>query len=703
MKRFLIVGLFALLPLVACLAGLWYHRSSLSWDAVATGRVFAKPAEAEYPMRFPEAAFPQPDGGFAILDDGGRRLLRVDAQGTFQWAAGNDGTYGSFIACDAGADGTLYAIDRLPGQPRVERVVRIGPDGLPAGVISQKTFQGSGGYVPGSLRIAGEEAWYLFTGDDGYTSLARADLDSNREKTVIKTEWRIGRASLAVRDGEVYLAVGGGLLRFASGRFQSLPEYADELPHPGEVRVAPDGRLLVSDASKGVLAALGPDGGLSTVLDAESLGKASVRPTGIIFDSFSLRDSAFVMVDQASNMVMVVEGDGRVSKLLRTITWPERSVVLERRAWLLAAASAALALVGLALLLSLAAHRSAPLPSSLIRALPVFALALAGSVAAFSLLRSNARDGLIRSELDGLKEAALRGAVTLPLDLVAGVDGPEDKDGPAWQALKERLAALAGASSHDGKNPFAILYRESAGALRFIADARGDFTPGLPQRYAFPEYRRVFREANPDTGILVDGKGRWLAAMAPLKDSQGHAVAILELSLPEPPPPAIMPGLLDWLAAGFAYLGTAFLAYLRLRRARSQTVTTRAESEEPDTAPLAPAPMQAAPPLEPQRHEVNPHDAHPHDASHREAPRKEHALAVKALKEGRNREAVELLRSILKDDPADARALNNLAVAYKRSGEPGAAMDCLERCLALDPSNQEARRNLERLRAAPRP
>lgn len=663
-----------------------------------SGRIFSNPANALYPMRYPEAALPMADGGYAILDDNGRRITRVDAQGIVLWFAGNDASFGTFMAMDSSQDGTLYVIDRLEGSPRTERVVRIDAQGTSAGIISQKSFSGSGSFVSGSLRIAGNEAWYLFTGDDGFTSMARADLASSREKIVIKTEWRINRAALAVSGSDVYLAVGGGLLRWSSGRFQALTEYSSQLPRPGDIRAASDGTIYISDASRGLLSAIGKDGKLATVLSAEALGKASARPTGVVFDSFAINPSGFTLVDQASNSIMDVEPSGRVQKLLRALYWPQKQVQAERRAWLFAAASALVALCFIIYVLAFASTKAPRALSVAIRWLPVLLLVFAGMASLSYLNRSKAYRADCAAELARLQTAATKSAPTLDAALIAQVDSPDDMGSVAWLALKKSLSVIAGGYTREGRVPFAIVYRERDGALRFIADARGDFVPSMPQRFAFPEYRRVFREGSPDTGILVDDQGSWLAAVYPIAGPDGATQAMLELSIAMPVAPALSVSWPDLLVSVLVYAGVCGTAILLASRRRAVPealdMLMQEQSAEAGAESGAQAEAQAETEAKPEQ-KVSQGRAVGAQLSADEANHR----AIEALKSGQAELAITLLQSVLDIRPGDSGVLNNLAIAYKRSGNYAAAVDCLQRCVKLDPHNLQAQRNLERMKA----
>lgn len=74
--------------------------------------------------------------------------------------------------------------------------------------------------------------------------------------------------------------------------------------------------------------------------------------------------------------------------------------------------------------------------------------------------------------------------------------------------------------------------------------------------------------------------------------------------------------------------------------------------------------------------------------------------AIRLAMQGRWQEAVEANRAILELFPNDVDAWNRLGKAYSELGQNREAIEAYEKALSLEPGNQIARRNLERLKAA---
>lgn len=61
-------------------------------------------------------------------------------------------------------------------------------------------------------------------------------------------------------------------------------------------------------------------------------------------------------------------------------------------------------------------------------------------------------------------------------------------------------------------------------------------------------------------------------------------------------------------------------------------------------------------------------------------------------------EAEASFKAALASNPRLVHALNNLAIVYERSNRKAEAIRALERALDIDPTFEEARKNLERLK-----
>lgn len=148
------------------------------------------------------------------------------------------------------------------------------------------------------------------------------------------------------------------------------------------------------------------------------------------------------------------------------------------------------------------------------------------------------------------------------------------------------------------------------------------------------------------------------------------------------------------MAAIGAWAGLVWSKRGRARYAAALAAAAADEAEEGEgerEEPAAASPDAAGPGLKgldsvsrPRRTRVSPAEAH--------------RLAAAYIKRGRPEVAAEILEGLIALRPRDAKAFNNLGIAYKRMGKLAKALACVERAAELDPTNGETKANLDRLR-----
>ncbi|TFG84398.1 MAG: tetratricopeptide repeat protein [Spirochaetales bacterium] len=725
MKR-TVIFLFIIVVLGAsCAVGAWLLRDYLVWP----------PGDDSFPLSFPRSAFAMPDGGYVVAEDGGR-IIRTTAEGDVLWVAGRDSLYGSITAVDVADDGTVYVLDRLDvevptgGEPgtwqRFERLIRIGIDGEPAGVLTQKRFSDTGGFVRGSLRAYGDSLWYLFAADDGLVSLAKVGLKDGRERVVIKTDWSMGAASVAPGgpEGAVAIATAGAIVRYVRGRFELLSELKDDLAFPTDVRYLPDGSLLAVDAYRGNIALVATDGTVSRLIDRSALSGISRDGRGPILETVSVRGNRISFVEQASSVVVSWD---RMARTLRTAPIPELDDGTVRKgmmAWAMAAGTALAVIIVIMTLIASMIRRGPIMLAGLAGAVPglLAAAIFVGWIAHDDAVSVTAERNLAgRARLEAIAERSVGG---IDAALVERVRTPADFGGEPWIALRSKLADLARSAADSGvSTAYVTLYSRSDGILRFVCDNVGVYRPGLPQRYGLEEYASAFGNGQAVSGTIQDPNGFWLAGAAAVKDASGIAIAYLEVSGPATVTPlAVVP---SWNGARMA-LGAGALALvaacgwigLTLRRrfrihdrkaaearAAAEAAACEEKKEERPAEGNVPAEgNRTAETASPAEVEFAARDRIKESSAGSAVPRGSrvnikdaHRYAIIALKRGDCEQAAKVLERILVARPADTRALNNLAVAYLRLGRSAEAIRCLERAVVLDPQNAGARANLAKL------
>lgn len=82
-----------------------------------------------------------------------------------------------------------------------------------------------------------------------------------------------------------------------------------------------------------------------------------------------------------------------------------------------------------------------------------------------------------------------------------------------------------------------------------------------------------------------------------------------------------------------------------------------------------------------------------------QAARDYFAQALQAQQQGDEQRAIALYETLLKEGMVSSELYNNLGLAYRNAGRTGLALVQLERALRQDPSNADARHNLQVLKA----
>jgi hypothetical protein len=689
--------LFLLLFLVS--AGFsWIHRDGLRRE----------PGDGAYPLSMPMSAFPMPDGGFAIVDSGSERIVRFNAAGQIRWEILPRTLFGRFLAVDAAPDGMLYCIDEIPvsgdaasGTPVIsQRLVRIGLDGSLAAVLLERRAAAGSGFVPGSLRVQDGVLWYLYDEGDE-VALASLDAATLDEQVSVRSNWVLDRASLAPGGpgGAVAVAAGGGLALFQRERFETLSEYAPNLPYPACIRYDGNGRLYVSDPVAGVILRIVPGLEPEAILSLPDASSSSTPASGrtAALDNFTLGPEGLVLVDRQASSVLVfdidavdAEGTVRLVRELSGFYLQDHEVRRTWLAWMLLAGSLASGMVFLVLLVcQLVFHAPRPLAvmGAALPGLLGMAAVLAVAWYAGMLVRQSTAEA---AGLERLRAAVVAGAGALsglelygsgtPAGTSPGILADASAGGAAgalhprgsagWDALRQRLALMVDQPADDGWPPVsAVLYLESGGSHRYIGDSDGLHVPGMAPGTVPASFRVAGSTHRPAVGMVDHGGARWLSAVAPLAVPAGGPAILLEMASPvRGPAPGWLqrimsrsvpePGLLlaSFIIAAAAFLGLP-LVVIRGR-----------EAEELKACRVR---LSA---IEDKRR------------------------AVAALRAGKADEARLILEKVVEGNPLDLQARNNLGAAYVRLGMLEEARACFDAVVQAQPGNMAAKANLERLK-----
>jgi hypothetical protein len=673
--------------------------SSLSW--IYRDGLARHPGDAGFRLQVPQAAFPMPDGGFAIVDSGSERIVRFNATGQIRWEIHPRTLFGRFLALDAAPDGMLYAIDEIEGHGtsiagRTEpsqRLVRIGLDGSLAEVLLERKVTGGAGFIPGSLRVQDDVLWYLY--HDGTASvLVSLDMATLSERNAGRSEWILDRASLAPGgpDGRIAVAAGGALVLFQRERFETLSEYTASLPFPACVRYDELGRLYIADPVAGLIVRLvqgqPPEVIVSASNRLDSSGLASLP--GFAFDSFSIGPEGLVLVDSQALSVLVVDpgsgagsgtgskggsGEARIVRELGEFSVPEAEVRRSWLAWTLLGGSLLCGLVVFGLLVRLLAV-FAPRPLAFFGASLPGLLGIALVLALTWYSQEAGRQATSEAAaLERLRLAAVAGAGALSGTEFSGAPtgtGVHPRSSEAWDKLRRRLASMVEPSENQEWPPVsAVLYLESEGVFRYIGDSDGLHVPGMAQSMAPASFGHAVLHKKAEVTAVDSGGQRWLSAVVPLDTPGGGPVILLEMaSLAHVPSGDTLQRLLTRYVPvpGPGLLWALFVLGMATFTGLPLLVSARREGME----------------LKDYRIQL----------SHIDDKRR----AVAALKAGNADEARRILEKFSDRQPVDPQALNNLGAAYARLGRLEEASRCFNAVVGCQPGNAVALANLARLK-----
>jgi len=532
MKKFIVAGIFLALALGTA-AGVFFLRGNLARLPWAKAESFD----------FPEAAYVRDDGSCVVLDRHGTRMLSVDRDANLQWSFSAGSIYGQIISADMDSEGTLYVVDRQPdggGPYRFERIMRVAPDGKPAGVLAQSRVRDKAGYVAGSLRAgAAGTLWYLSASEDGLVSAVKMTIKDNDRQTVAKTEWALSRAALAVDgpDGALVVNAGGGLVRFVRGRFEALAELAGPLPYPVDIRYDKDGNLLVADAAGGVISRVGADG--TAVVLFRQKDSAALTPlnppaspaprdyllsiagiaelparlsTGSRIEAFSLFKDGCASVDRMNGKVVFFDSKGVPRRVLTGAALSAGATRACLAAWILAGSCllfALLFLISLDIVLVTVVPRGLAL---VLAAFPGACLVLA--VVAISFMHDYS------ASLAAAESAALGGWAAKLHKRVPSLDG-----------FRRQVAGLREMSAGESVRNV-TLYKLGGNGLTAVCDSSGMYPPGFYQRFVPEAYLWAMLGGKAYSGTVEGPSGRWSIAAAPIKTGTGTVAGVIEFIKP---------------------------------------------------------------------------------------------------------------------------------------------------------------------------
>ncbi|MEM1208306.1 MAG: SpoIIE family protein phosphatase [Planctomycetota bacterium] len=131
-----------------------------------------------------------------------------------------------------------------------------------------------------------------------------------------------------------------------------------------------------------------------------------------------------------------------------------------------------------------------------------------------------------------LQSVAATAALQLPGDLHAEVAQTQDHESEAFHELREKLLAVAMANNYSPDNIYTFFLDDQTGVLRYGVMLQEDTFVGHEEQI-LEHHAMASSTGDPYASELFeDAHGEWIVGVAPIRDSQGKIVGLLEVNQP---------------------------------------------------------------------------------------------------------------------------------------------------------------------------
>lgn len=502
------------------------------------------PWKSGFELEYPRRAAKTGDGRIYVIDRGMKRLTEVDSDRTVRcWGSGG-GSFANLADMDAASDGTLYLFDA--DESDSESLVSKGRIiQMRDGEISELRRIDGGAERFAAISAAGGRIRLLLA------SRERAVLYQLRPPTapgeaamapVLIGSWMFPEGddpfnfAISPTADEFYFTTYKGSICYAKRAspvktiFKGRTELDDLSARSGAwgVAASTDGSIIFTDSVNRAVKRLAPDGAISDITprDEREFSRRPVYRTVIAEGGgghFMVIGSGRALVE-ASGAKLVESFDGLRLKPAR--------LALNYFVWLCALLAALLAL---RLAVRVAAHcmRSIKSGTLMVAAISFFSLIIiaASVVIVIPAMRSNMAS-LTKTNLHNL---AYMSALLDIGDDIKGLRTTDAYRSPAYNRVEARLRKLLDLNRNISRSDLPIYY------VLYVSDGRNIFTlmdptgassmlQMSPTYYPKSDTRKnLEKKIQIDYDMTSDQDGDWVFSTAPVLDSRGNAVAVLEV------------------------------------------------------------------------------------------------------------------------------------------------------------------------------
>jgi adenylate cyclase len=541
---FVVIIMTAVVALTGSYA--WLNRASLQ----------ERPGSLDFEFSFPYYAARDSQDTIYLIDNGSKRITAMDPGGNVEYTiAGSSRRPGSFYyAVMLGLDSAdrLYVLNARPnlhdGSTEREEILRFLPNGRFEKIILGRDYSADEqAEIGGGLGILGfqivKDTLYYVQDLSGTLSLYRVDPDLGLEEALfsipsdrsfVDFTGTDRRNTLFTRkDGLIYRTrvLGDDQDREQQAIDSMLASAASRFIRPTGVVMTPDGDLYVSDMVQQGIYVLKKDGAIRSVLDRDILRAAGYPAGNLLLEYFHLRpDGAVTAVDRYNKSVIAMNPDGSVQTVLNSGINSNTVIFLNFTVWASVILFGVCAFLVIAFVYVRILEKKFPI---ILKHIFVFSPLIIGSV----LYISSTVYTQIFSRYEQEISRGLQGITTLAAQLVNG-DDLEKLDTPAAFGSGEYVRVrdqmnhiLASYSEPWSETLFAALFLVQNGVYYYSYTSSEYYGVMYPYFEIQEEHQEAFENSRVGVARYYDEFGGYLAGVAPVRNSQGDNIGILEVGL----------------------------------------------------------------------------------------------------------------------------------------------------------------------------
>lgn len=499
-----------------------------------------KPWDAEIPLSAPKMASLAEDGSLYITDSGMGRILRITPDkgaelyysgggsfenaaltapahggGIFVWDAPQDGadagkTLGRLIKLKDGKFTTIAELD-VKSFPRGAGAVAIRPDGAGAELLVVSPAAAELLAVDSAGQKHPGRKWALPRG----TYIYAAALSPKKESFAFTTF-----------DGGLYLMeVGSKKPRLL--RSGDIDLKKTEKRSAWDLDVAHDGTVVFTDPAQRKVFEISPDGTNERDITPPSKEEFARRQ---IYKNVSYLGGDFLVTDSGDGVTRFSER-GEALAHYNSVRFPLSYLIFRWLVWASAFGAAAGALLLIVLSIKKHGFKKITRNTAILAVASFFSAVILAAVITVVIptMRSNVTS-LTKTDIHHI---AFLGAKLLPGDDIKSLTNAGMYRSAAYDRVTSNMAHILelNGSGKDAASVYCVIYVSDGKYLYSLIDSSGaeSMLQMYPTYYQTSDTRRNLEEGvQIDYDMVRDENGDWVFSTAPIFDSSGHAVGVLE-------------------------------------------------------------------------------------------------------------------------------------------------------------------------------